>query len=202
MKPRPERVILASASTIRLELLQRAGVVVTAETAGIDEAPLKAALRRQSATTGAAAMTLAAAKAEAVSARHPDALVIGADQILELDGDWFDKPADRQDAVRQLRQLAGRTHSLISGVAVCGGGAGGWQAADTGRLTMRAFDEAFIESYLDRAGPGVLGCVGVFQLEGVGAQLFEAIEGDYFTILGLPLLPLLAHLRERGVVPA
>ncbi len=148
------------------------------------------------------AEALARAKAEAVSARHRGALVVGADQILECGDTWFDKPADEERAVAHLRTLRGRTHRLVSAVCVVRDGKRIWRHVETAQLTMWAFDDAFITRYLERAGPAVLECLGAYRLEGVGAQLFSDVQGDFFAILGLPLLPLLAFLRRNGWVEA
>ncbi|HLY58645.1 MAG TPA: Maf family protein [Stellaceae bacterium] len=200
MTPNPEAlppVVLASGSAIRLDLLRRAGLTVIADPAGIDEGSLKEKSRRDNAKTPIAAATLAAEKAKVVAARHPEAIVVGADQILDLDGTWFEKPADMEAAAEQLRALSGREHSLVSGLAVVKAGQPAWCGAETAWLTMRQLSDDFIDWYLAAAGPAVLGSVGVYQLEGLGVQLFEKIEGDYFTILGLPLLTLFSHLRGR-----
>jgi septum formation protein len=201
MKPRAEPLILASASRIRLELLRRAGLVVTAEPAEIDEAAVKTALALQGAATAEAARTLARAKSATISARRPGALVIGADQILELDGLWYDKPPDLETARNQLLRLAGRAHRLVTAVSVRLAGAELWDTVDEAVLTMHPLDRSAIDAYLSEAGPGALQSVGAYQLEALGVQLFERVEGDFFTILGLPLLPLLGFLRGRGVLP-
>ena len=195
-------VVLASASRARLELLRRAGIDVRAEPARVDEAEVKAALRAENAEVTAAAETLAELKAQRVSRRAPGALVIGADQILECEGRWFDKPADRAGAAEHLRALSGKTHALVTAACVVRDGVRLWHHREAPRLTMRPLDESFIESYLDAAGPEALQTVGAYQLEGRGAQLFTKVTGDYFTILGLPLLPLLGFLREQGVLPS
>lgn len=143
---------------------------------------------------------MAEAKALAVAARHPGATVLGADQLLACDGVWFDKPADRAGAAATLRRLGGRTHKLISAVVAVRGGAVAWRHAATAQLTMRALDDDAIDAYLDACGAAVLGAVGAYHLEGRGAQLFSRIEGDYFTILGLPLLPVLAFLRAENLL--
>ena len=142
---------------------------------------------------------MALAKAEAVSPRHSNALVIGADQILECAGTWFDKPPDAEAAARQLGSLCGRTHRLVSAVCVVRDGQRLWQLVEAAHLTMRPLSEAAIAAYLEKAGLQALHSVGAYQLEGLGAQLFSEIEGDFFTILGLPLLPLLVFLREHGI---
>ena len=195
-------VVLASASRSRLELLRRAGLHLRAEPARVDESEVKASLRAEQADAAAAAETLAEFKANKVSLRAPGALVIGADQILDCEGRWFDKPPDRTAAVAHLRALGGKTHTLATAVCVVRDGARIWHHREAPRLTMRPLDGVFIESYLDAAGPGVLETVGAYRLEDLGAQLFTEVSGDYFTILGLPLLPLLGFLREHGVPAA
>lgn len=142
---------------------------------------------------------MARAKAEAVSPRHSGALVIGADQILECAGTWFDKPPDAAEAARHLGSLCGRTHRLVSAVCVVRDGQSLWHVVETAQLTMRPLSETAIAAYLEQAGPEVLDSVGAYRLEGLGAQLFSEIEGDFFTVLGLPLLPLLAFLRQHGI---
>ncbi len=147
-----------------------------------------------------AALDLAIAKAETISRRHPGAYVIGADQILECDGEWLDKPTDKAAAAAHLDCLRGRRHLLVCGLAVACDGAALWRHSETASLTMRRFSQSFLESYLEETGPEILASVGAYRLENRGAQLFERIDGDYFTILGLPLLPLLSFLREHGVL--
>ena len=192
-------IVLASESRARLELLQHAGLRLRAEPARIDEAEVKASLRAERADAAAAAETLAELKATRVSRYAPGALVIGGDQILECEGRWFDKPPDRAAAAAHLRALGGKTHTLATAACVVRDGVRIWHHREAPRLTMRPLDEAFIESYLEAAGPEVLETVGAYRLEGLGAQLFTKVSGDYFTILGLPLLPLLGFLREHGV---
>lgn len=170
---------------------------VVRDPADIDESAVKETTAGE---VESVALRLAEAKALAVCGRHPGAFVVGADQILELDGRRFDKPADRAEAARHLRALRGRTHRLISAVATARDGVVLWRHVDTARLTMRAFDDAFLERYLDAAGDAIFGCVGAYRLEGVGAQLFETVDGAYFTVLGLPLLPLLEHLRHEAIL--
>jgi septum formation protein len=193
-------VILASASPIRRALLEQAGVTVTTDAAAIDEATVKSAFRADAASADACAEALAELKAKRVSSRHPAALVIGADQMLDFEGAWFDKPADLAAARAQLQALRGRTHRLISAVVVVRDGQRLWHTIAVARLTMRLFSEEFLEEYLHLADPAILSAVGAYQLEGRGVQLFEQVEGDYFTVLGLPLLPLLAFLRGQGVI--
>lgn len=181
-------------------MLERAGVAVTCDPADVDEDAVKAAGRAAGCSVEQVAERLAEAKASAVAVRHPGALVLGADQMLECEGRWFDKPAGRDGAADQLRRLRGRTHRLVSAAAVARDGVVVWRGIDDARLTMRAFTDGFLDGYLQACGDGVLSSVGAYHLEGLGAQLFERVEGDFFTILGLPLLPLLGFLRERGIV--
>lgn len=192
-------VVLASASRWRLELLRRAGLNLRAEPARIDESEVKTSLRADRADAAAAAETLAELKAAKISRQAPGALVIGADQILECEGRWFDKPPDRATAVAHLRALRGKSHALETAACVVRDGVRIWHHGETPRLTVRPLDEAFIESYLDAAGSEILETVGAYRLDDIGAQLFTKVSGDYFTILGLPLLPLLGFLREHGV---
>ena len=195
-------IILASASRARRAMLARSGVAFDVATAPIDESAIKDALRDEAGclTVAAAdvAEVLAQAKAMSVSEQNTSAMVIGSDQVLELDGELLSKPEGRAGARRQLRQLSGRAHRLHSAAALAIGGAVVWSHVDTTDLTMRALSDEFIDAYLDHAGEDILYCVGAYQIESVGVQLFGAIEGDYFTILGMPLLPLLAELRRRG----
>lgn len=193
-------LVLASASRIRRTLLENAGVPATADPADIDEQAIKQTMRQRGAAAETVAIELARRKAEEVSARHPGTLVIGADQMLDADGTWFDKPRDRAAAARQLAALAGRSHRLISAAVAVEDRRELWHAADTVVLHMRPLTADVIERYLDRVGPAALASVGAYQLEELGAQLFTRVEGDYFTVLGLPLLPLLAFLRQRGIL--
>ncbi len=193
-------VVLASASRARLELLLCAGVATRAEPARVDEQEVKASLRGEKAGVEDAAETLAELKALKVSRHASGALVIGADQILDCDGAWFDKPPDRARAAADLRALSGKRHSLATAVCVVRDGVRLWHHRESARLTMRPLGDAFIDAYLDAVGTDALVSVGAYQLEGLGAQLFSRVEGDYFTILGLPLLPLLEFLRNHGVV--
>lgn len=189
-------MILASASVSRARLLAAAGVAFTVVPAGIDEDAVKTSLRRPRAVAEA----LAARKAVQVCASHPGALVLGADQVLDLDGATLSKAATRDAAAEQLKTLRGRRHTLISALTLARDGAPIWHHVDEAQLWIRDFSDAFLEDYLDREGEAVLGSVGCYRLEGLGAQLFERMEGDYFSILGLPLLPLLAALREMGAI--
>ncbi|MBL8697502.1 MAG: Maf family protein [Alphaproteobacteria bacterium] len=183
-------------------MLSNAGVVVTTDAANVDEDEVKRAMRADGAGVDATAEMLAEVKAIRVSWRHPGALVIGADQMLECDGVSFDKPRDQDEAATRLRALSGRTHRLVSAVVVARDGQRLWHDVDTARLTMRALSEPFIAAYLAALGDDALSSVGSYQLEGLGAQLFTRVEGDFFTVLGMPLLPLLGFLRAHDVVPA
>lgn len=188
-------LILASASAIRAEILKNAGVEFAAARPGVDEA----AIKRRMAGAGLADIAEALAEAKALAITAPGALVIGADQILECGGRAFDKPETREEAARRLAALQGRAHTLVNAVVVARDGAIVFRRRERPRLVMRALSEAEIAAYLDRAGPAVLASVGAYQVEGLGAQLFERIEGDHFAVLGLSLLPLLGFLREAGV---
>jgi septum formation protein len=193
-------IVLASGSKTRAQMLERAGVAVTLHPAAVDEEEVKLSCRAEGIPVEEVAEALAELKAQRVTRHHPGALVIGADQMLECEGTWFDKPAGRDQAREQLRALRGKPHRLISCAVVVRDGERLWHQVDRARLHMRSFSDAFLDDYLDRAGPDVLQSVGVYQLEGLGAQLFHRVEGDFFTILGLPLLPLLGFLRVHGVV--
>jgi septum formation protein len=193
--------VLASASRARRELLAAAGVAFTVDPADVDEPALRRSLQAGTAPAKIAEL-LARAKAEDVGTRHRDSLVIGADQVLAFGDEILSKPGDAKGARATLRKLRGKTHELISAVAFAEDGKITWAHTATARLTMRDFSEAFLEEYLLRAGDRVGQSVGAYELEGPGVQLFERIEGDYFTILGLPLLPVLAELRARGVIAA
>ncbi|MFO1161754.1 MAG: Maf family protein [Reyranellaceae bacterium] len=195
----PHQLILASASPSRRLLLAQAGLDFAIEPSGVDEDEVKRSLLGEHARPGDIATTLAEMKAKRVSARHIGALVIGADSTLACNGRLFDKPPTLAAARQQLAELGGKTHELHSAVVVARNGARIWQAADHGLLTMRPFSDSFLDAYLARAGEAVCTSVGAYQLEGLGAHLFSRIEGDYFTILGLPLLPLLAFLAEHGI---
>jgi septum formation protein len=198
--PNAEPLILASGSATRAKLLRGAGVVLETAVPAIDEAELKASLRQEGASAARVAETLAELKAQRISPRFPGRLVLGSDQMLECDGVWLDKPETRETARAQLKRLRGRSHSLITSAVLVRNGERIWHATDRAELRMRAFSDEFVERYLDQAGDDVLHSVGAYQLEGLGAQLFERVTGDFFTILGLPLLPVLAILREHGIV--
>ena len=195
-------LVLASASKARRVLLEAAGLEILTDPAAVDEAAVKASLASEGAGSEDIALALAELKALRVSQRHPGLIVLGADQILECEGQRFDKPEDLAAARAQLRALEGRCHRLISALVALRDGQRLWHHCGEALLTMRRFSEAFLESYLATAGPTLLDSVGAYQLEGRGAQLFTRVEGDYFTVLGLPLLPLLDFLRLQGELAA
>jgi septum formation protein len=197
-----DRLVLASASPFRRQLMQNAGLVFEAEAARIDERAIEAPLEAGGATPEEVALALALAKARDVSGRHPDALVIGSDQTLSLGDRVYHKPRDVEEAAEHLRSFSGRTHQLNCAIALVRGGETIWEHVSHARLTARPLTEAFIAHYLSRVGTTVLSSVGAYQLEGEGIQLFDSIDGDYFTILGLPMLPLLNKLRELGAIHA
>ena len=195
-------LLLASASPYRRKMLEAAGVAFEVVVAGVDEDVLKQELAQRSRkpTATEVAQALARAKAEAVSAKHPNAIVIGADQVLALGDELLDKPGTSAAARTQLARLRGRTHRLVSAVTIAEGGKAVWSHAGEAVLTMRAFSDAFLDRYVAAAGPRIAGIVGAYEIEGRGIQLFDRVEGDHFTIIGLPLVPLLAELRSRGVI--
>ena len=194
----PASLILASASPSRRQLLANAGLSFAIEPAGIDEDEVKRSLGSRAAPQELAE-TLAEMKALRVSARHSASFVVGADSALACNGRMFDKPPTLDAARKQLLALRGQTHELFSSVVVARGGVRLWHWNERARLTMRSFSEGFIDAYLARAGETVLSSVGAYQLEGLGAHLFTRVDGDYFTILGLPLLPLLSFLAGHGI---
>ena len=193
-------MILASKSRTRAELLRAAGVPFEVRGSGVDEEPIKRAALSEGAAPREIALKLAEAKALAVSRRAGDALVIGADQTLELDGRLFDKAADIADARARLLELRGRPHQLHSAAVIARGGAIVWRDVPSATLHVRAFSDAWLDIYMQSVGGAVLESVGAYQLEGLGVQLFERIDGDWFTILGLPMLSLLEALRAEGAV--
>ena len=191
-------IILASASATRCRMLHQAGIAAVCEAAAIDETTIKRRAIEDGKDVAAAAGILAELKAQRVAHRHPEALVIGADQILECEGVWFDKPASVADARSQLASLCGRTHTLTSAAVIVRDGQVIWRHADTARLTMRAFTDEFLDDYLAATGETVCETVGSYRIEGLGLQLFSRVEGDHFVILGMPLLALLEVLRDLG----
>ena len=194
-------VILASKSAARRAVLDGAGVVYEATVAGVDEDAVKASLLAEGAGPRDVADALAELKAIRVSRSRPG-LVIGSDQTLDLDGQLYDKAEDVAAARARLQLLRGKTHKLHSAVVVAKDGAPIWREVVTASLTMRDFSDAFLEAYLANEGEAALGSVGCYRLEGPGAQLFSKIEGDYFAILGLPLMGLLDLLRRHGELAA
>lgn len=193
-------LVLASASKARSKLLRNAGLDIAIHPADLDETAIKQRMLADNADPAEIALALARAKSVAVSA-VVNGVVVGADQILVHHGRIFDKPQSMIEAADHLRDLRGTTHQLISAVAVSRNGNQIWSIFATANLTMRAYSDAFLDDYLDRFGDLALTSVGAYHLEGLGAQLFSEVEGDYFTILGLPLLELLAFLRSQDILP-
>ncbi len=191
-------LVLASQSAARAALLQGAGLKFEARPARVDEAAVKQACRAEGANAAEAALTLAALKAQRV--HDPEALVIGADQILTCGDAWFDKPDSLDGARTQLRALRGQPHCLHTAVVCMRGGREVWRHVASPRLRMRGFSDAFLEQYLLAEGDAVLCSVGAYRLEGLGVHLFDEVGGEHAAILGLPLLPLLGFLRQHGVI--
>ena len=193
-------LILASSSPFRRMLLTNAGIRFEAESASVDERAVEETLLGTGATPGDVALVLAEAKAQDVAERNPGSVVIGSDQTLSLGDEIFHKPTNMDAARRQLLRLSGQTHQLNSAIVLVRGGTTIWRHVAIARLTVRDLEPGFVGRYLAAAGDGVLSSVGAYQLEAQGVQLFDKIEGDYFSILGLPLLPLLAELRRLGAI--
>lgn len=193
-------LVLASRSAARQAMLKAAGVTVALDPADVDEAALKARILAEGGDARSVAAALAGEKALAVSRRRPGDLVIGSDQTLEHDGTLYDKAASLDEARARLRLWSGAPHRLHSGAALARDGVVVGAVLDSATLRMRVLSHAFIDGYLARNGEAALGAVGGYWLEGEGVQLFEAVEGDFFTVLGLPLLPVLALLREQGAL--
>lgn len=192
------RLVLASGSAARVAMLEAVGLQVLVDPASIDEAEVKASLLTEAAS--AIAETLACLKAQRVSSRHPDAMVIGADQVLVSGGKIFDKPATLGAARQQLRDLRGRSHELLSAAVVVRDGIRIWHCVDRATLTVRDFSDEFLDRYLAAMADRSLCSVGAYEIEGLGAQLFTDVEGDHFTIRGMPLLKLLGFLRDAGAI--
>jgi len=190
-------IVLASKSASRRAMLEAAGVDFEARAADLDERAIEASM------AGAApeAVAVALAEAKALAVEEPAHLVLGSDSLVVVDGQRFDKPADRAEAARHLRAFSGREMHLHSAAALARGGKIVWREAALAKLAVRELSDAFIESYLEAEWPEVGNCVGVFRIEARGPQLFEHIEGDQFTVLGMPLLPVLAALRDLGELP-
>lgn len=193
-----ERLILASKSAARRAMLSEAGVSFAVQVADVDEDAVKAV--HDPADAAGLAVELARVKALAVSRHDADAWVLGADQTLSFDGGLVSKAGSLGEARARLRAMRGQTHQLHSGAALAHKGQVVWSGVDTATMRVRDFSDAFLDAYLATEGEGLLSCVGAYRLEGMGAQLFEAVEGDYFTVLGLPLWPVLAELRRAGVL--
>ena len=191
-------IVLASNSASRKAMLEAAGIAFEAEGSAVDERALEAEM--EGAEPAEIAQALAAAKAAALSAARPDALVLGSDSLVEVDGRRFDKPANRDNAAEHLRFFSGKAMTLHSAAALARGGQIVWVGSDFARLRVRDLSEDFIAAYLDAEWPAVSYCVGVFRIEGPGVQLFESIAGDQFTVLGMPLLQVLDALRGEGVL--
>lgn len=193
-------LILASASELRRRLLDNAGFTFDCDPPVVDEQEIKLSLGGTQATSTQIAETLAELKAQRVAVRHPGCLVVGADQVVDCDGTLYDKPKDIDRARADLMALRGKTHMLVTSVVVVRDGDRLWHHNDHSSLTMRAFSDEFLDCYLDQIADKACESVGAYQVEARGIQLFEKIDGDYFSILGLPLLPLVEFLREQGVV--
>ena len=194
-------LVLASGSATRRAMLTAAGVSFTAQSPGVDEDAAKAALA--GATPRDLSDALAELKALKVSARTPGALVLGSDSVVALaDGSLLNQPASREEAADHLRRMSGLRHELWSAAVIAEDGRPVWRHVEVARMFVRPLSDAFISQYLDAEWPAISGCVGCYRIEGPGVQLFSRVEGSQFTILGLPLLPLLGYLRERGVLPA
>lgn len=195
-----ETLILASRSAARRAMLENAGVPFEVRVAGVDEDAIKAVSGDLDAA--ALAVRLAEAKALAVSRDDETAWVLGSDQTLAFDGGLVSKARSLDEARARLASMRGRSHQLHSGAALATKGQVVWSGVDTVEMRMRDFSDAFLDAYLEAEGEALLSCVGAYRLEGLGSQLFEAVEGDYFTVLGLPLWPVLAELRRAGVLAA
>ena len=196
----PNKIVLASTSPTRRRILAAAGVAFDAVPPAADEPRLKEDLRRRGTSPAAMARDLARAKAESVAGRYPGTIVVGSDQVLDLDGEALDKPPDLAAAAAQLELLSGRSHDQVSCVCAVRDGGVIWSHEGRATLRMRRLSDAFIARYLEDVGAAALNGPGAYQIEGLGAQLFESIDGDFFTVLGLPLLPLLDVLRKEGAL--
>ncbi len=196
-----QRLILASQSSARRAMLTAAGVAFDAVSAAVDEDSAKAALLSEGLAARDMADALAEMKAIKVSSGDGQALVLGCDSVVALeDGAMLDKPRDRAEAAIHLRRLSGKRHELVSAAVIAEGGRPVWRVVDRAKMHVRPLSDAFIEQYLDREWPDISGCVGCYRIEGLGAQIFSRIEGSHFTVLGLPLLPVLDYLRVRKVL--
>lgn len=194
-------LILASKSRTRLQLLQNAGLSVEVETPRVDEEMIRDGMLAEQHTPRDIADALAEAKATRISRKRPGAMVLGCDQVLDLAGDLLSKPTSAEQARAQLRAMRGCRHDLLSAAVICEDGAPIWRHIGTARLTVRDFSDAWLDGYIARNWPDIADSVGAYKLEAEGVRLFSRIEGDYFTILGLPLLDLLGFLTLRGDLP-
>ncbi|MBK8007626.1 MAG: Maf family protein [Rhizobiales bacterium] len=197
---RGEPLVLASKSAPRRALLEAAGIPLVIDPADIDERAAEMATPKEAASPEGAALLLARAKAMATAARNSGKLVLGADQTLALGNERFSKPKSREAAREQLRKFSGKTHALHSGIALVRDGNVLFETVSSAHLTMHQLTDAFLDGYIAAAGDRVMQSVGAYQLESVGVNLFEKIEGDHFTILGMPLMPLLAYFRKSGMI--
>jgi septum formation protein len=196
-------IVLASGSASRRAMLEAAGVAFEIVRPQVDEDAAKEALKAEGIDARGLADALAELKALAVSRRMPGRIVVGSDSTVALaDGAMLDKPDTRERAAEQLRMMRGGTHGLVSAVVGARDGMAVWRHVDVAKLHVRAFSDAFLETYLDTEWPAIAGCVGCFRIEGPGVQLFSKVEGSQFTILGMPLMPLLGWLRDVGEMPA
>ena len=194
------RIVLASTSSTRRRMLQASGVPFVVEAPRVDEHEFKLGLDAQGASAAEIAEVLAEAKAVGVSRRKPGLMVVGADQVLQCGNRRYDKPADRADALSQLKSLRGSRHELVSCAVVVKDGLRTWHAVDRAQLEIRNVSDDFLESYLDAVGDDALNGPGAYRIEGLGSQLFSRIEGSHFTVMGLPLLQLLEYLRQTGIL--
>ncbi len=195
-----QNIILASGSDIRQQLLRNAGVEFAVEAAKVDEDMMRAAMLAEAASPRDIADALAEMKALKVSGKHPGALVIGCDQVLDFEAEILSKPGSRIEAQEQLCRMRGKRHDLISAAVICEAGKPVWRQVGVVRMTMKPFSDEYLKGYLDRNWQSIRHCVGAYKLEQEGVRLFERIDGDYFTVLGLPLLGLLSYLDQRGVL--
>lgn len=195
-----DRIVLASASTIRAKLLKNAGVELEIRPANIDEDLIKKSLMTEGAKPRDIVDALAEFKAQKTSVRFPDALVIGSDQVLDFENRLLTKPASRQDAIQQLTELSGQKHSLYSAAVIYSAGEPVWRHVSQARMKMHSLSQSYIQDYVERNWDDIQYCVGCYQIEAEGVRLFSNVDGDLFTVQGLPLLQLLSYLSLRGVL--